>query len=193
MSSLKNLEGELLTDQRDVLRETVNHYTNLYTADENLDRGEQKNFLKNVHRSLLEKDKQDLELELIEKELQEALGQTENEKTPGCDGIPYEFYKIFWHLIGKDMHSAMMHNLNENKALSVSQRTSIIALLYKRNDKQLLKNWRPISLLCTDYKILSKALANRMKSKLHLLLNPEQTCSVPEDNFSKSIPYSRYH
>ena len=89
------------------------------------------------------------------------------------------------------MHSAMMHNLKENKALSVSQRTSIIALLYKRDDKQLLKNWRPISLLCTDYKILSKALANRMKSKLHLLLNPEQTCSVPERTIFQNLFITR--
>ena len=191
MASLKNSEGELLTDQRDVLRETVNYYTNLYTADENLDRDEQKKFLNNVHRSLSEKDREELESEITEKELQEALEQTENEKTPGCDGIPYEFYKKFWNLIGEDMHSAMMHNLKENKALSVSQRTSIIALLYKRDDKQLLKNWRPISLLCTDYKILSKALANRMKSKLHLLLNPEQTCSVPERTIFQNLFLTR--
>ena len=49
MSSLKNSQGELLTDQRVVLRETVNYYTNLYTADGNLDRDEQTKFLNNVH------------------------------------------------------------------------------------------------------------------------------------------------
>ena len=75
------------------------------------------------------KDKQDLEVALSEKELKEALSQAENEKTPGCDGIPYEFYKTFWPLVGKDFDEAMNYNLNDKKDLSVSQRTSIIALL----------------------------------------------------------------
>ena len=94
-------------------------------------------------------------------------------------------------MLGEDLYQAMVHNLNNKKALAVSQRTSIIALLFKGNDKNPLKNWRPISLLCTDYKILSKALANRMKAKLHLLLNPEQTCSVPERTIFQNLFITR--
>ena len=41
MSSLKNGAGELLTEQRDILKETVNYYTNLYTANDNLNKNEQ--------------------------------------------------------------------------------------------------------------------------------------------------------
>ena len=85
----------------------------------------------------------------------------------------------------------MNFNLNENKALTVSQRTSIITLLFKGN-KENLKNWRPISFLCTDYKMLTKALANRMKGKLHLLLNPEQTsCSVTERKIFQNLFLTR--
>ena len=165
MSTLKNEEGILLTEQGSILKETVSFYANLYTADEKLDKKEQENFIENIHRTLPEKDKNELEKELTEKELEEALKQSESEKTPCCDGIPYEFYKTFWALLGEDLYQAMVHNLNNKKALTVSQRTSIITLLFKGKDKNLLKNWRPISLLCTDYKILSKALANRMKAK----------------------------
>ena len=120
---------------------------------------------------LPENDKQDLEAALGEKELKEAFSQAENEETPGCDGIPYELKKMFWPLIDKDFYEDMNYNLNDKKALSVSQHTSIIAYSFKGSDKQLLTNWRPISLLCTDHKILSKALANRREAKLHLLLN----------------------
>ena len=68
--------------------------------------------------------------------MDEALKQSENEKTPGCDGIPYEFYKNFWPLLGEDLYQAMVHNLNNKKALTVSERTSILTLLFKGNDKK---------------------------------------------------------
>ena len=119
--------------------------------------------MNNVHRKLSEKDKQDLENNLTLKDLKEALDDTESEKSPGCDGTPYECYKHFWPLLGNDLLAAVMYSLNHKHALSVSQRTSVVTLLFKGDDRELLKNWRPISLLCTDYKILTKALANRIK------------------------------
>ena len=58
-------------------------------------------------------------------------------------------------------------------------RLAIISLLYKKGDIELLKNWRPISLLNVDYKIGSKAFASRLQlSTSHPLLNSDQTCSV---------------
>ena len=51
------------------------------------------------------------------------------------DTVTNSIQKI-WPIIGKDFFEAMNFNLNENKALSVSQRTSIITLLFKGNDKE---------------------------------------------------------
>ncbi len=49
----------------------------------------------------------------------------------------------------------------------------------KKNDKMDTKNWHPISFLCTDYKILSKVLTNRLKSVLSSVVSPSQVCGVP--------------
>ena len=62
--------------------------------------------------------------------------------------------------------------------LRSSQRRSIILLVFKKGDRTLLKNWRPISLLTTDYKILTKALANRLERVLSLIVHSDQTASV---------------
>ena len=52
----------------------------------------------------------------------------------------------------------------------------IITLFPKKNKNQLiLKNWRPISLLNTDYKILAKILANRLKHVLESIISCDQT------------------
>ena len=64
--------------------------------------------------------------------------------------------------------------------LSISQRQGIIRLIPKK-DKNLsyLKNWRPISLLNTDYKIATKALAMRLKKVLPNIINNAQTGYLP--------------
>ena len=60
--------------------------------------------------------------------------------------------------------------------LSISQRQGIISLIPKK-DKDLLslKNWRPISLLNTDYKIATKSIAKRLEKVLPLLIGSNQT------------------
>ena len=56
---------------------------------------------------------------------------------------------------------------------------AIITLIPKKGDTNLLKYWRPISLLCKDYKILIKILANRLKYILPDIISTEQNCSIP--------------
>ena len=68
-------------------------------------------------------------------------------KTPGSDGLPAEFYKVFW----KDISQYLLKALNAsyaNGCLSVTQRRGLVTLTPKNNkDAKLLKNWRPVTLL----------------------------------------------
>ena len=63
---------------------------------------------------------------------------------------------------------------------------------------ELLKYWKPISLLSTDYKILTKILANRLKQVLPDVISEEQNCSIPDKTISHNlflirdiIPYAK--
>ncbi|KAI3355855.1 hypothetical protein L3Q82_004225 [Scortum barcoo] len=56
-------------------------------------------------------------------------------------------------------------NCLERGRLPLSCRRAVITLLPKKGDLQELKNWRPVSLLCTDYKIMSKVLASRLREE----------------------------
>jgi hypothetical protein len=66
-------------------------------------------------------------------------------------------------------------------------RTSIITLIYKKEDRKLLKNYRPISLLCADYKIIAKVMAERMKLVIHRLVLDDQTGFIPGRNINENI------
>ncbi|XP_060923242.1 protein jagged-1a-like [Limanda limanda] len=62
----------------------------------------------------------------------------------------------------------------------MSCRRAVITLLPKRGDLQEIKNWRPVSLFCTDYKILSKGLANRLREVMEEVVHQDQTYCVPD-------------
>ena len=66
----------------------------------------------------------------------------------------------------------------ENGELCQSMKASLTRLVFKRDDRRCLENWRPISLLNSDYKIGSKALSLRLSKVLGSFINTDQTCSV---------------
>ena len=100
-----------------------------------------------------------------------------NEKSPGSDGLTKEFYIIFWNDL-KDILKEMLNNIYLANTLSESQKEGIIKLLYKKRNVKELKNWRPISLLNIDYKILTKILANRVKEILPKIIDQDQACGT---------------
>ena len=97
-----------------------------------------------------------------------------NDKSPGNDGLTYEFYKTFWNAIRKPLFDCYQYAYEKNE-LSTSQKQSIITLLEKPGKNRLdLGNWRPISLLNFDYKLLTKILSSRMQEYLPRLINSNQ-------------------
>jgi hypothetical protein len=111
-------------------------------------------------------------------EMTAALRGMKTNKSPGIDGLPVEFYRKFWDVIGEDLHAVYCETLSLGR-FGDSQRTGVVRLLYKKGDKRDLKNWRPITLLTVDYKILAKVLANRLSRVLPSVIHVDQTCSVP--------------
>ena len=102
----------------------------------------------------------------------------QNNKSPGNDGLTKEFFVTFW----EDIKDAFLNSCRAAKLknkLSTSQRQAVIKLIEKKDkDKRFIKNWRPISLLNVDYKIISKALASSSKKVLPNLISPQQTTYV---------------
>jgi hypothetical protein len=62
-----------------------------------------------------------------------------------------------------------------------------IHLLFKKGDRQEIGNWRPISLLNVDYKILSKIITERMKKCLPKILHPDQKGFVPTRRLEDAV------
>lgn len=107
-------------------------------------------------------------------ELEKALLTFKNDKSPGNDGLSYEFYKQFWNILKQPLLDCFLYSFDKDE-LSNSQKQSLITLLEKPGKNQMhLENWRPISLINFDYKILTKLLSYRIQKYLPKLIHPNQ-------------------
>ena len=99
----------------------------------------------------------------------------QNNISPGEDGFSKEFYETFFDLIG--LHLLNSYNEAFNKGqLSISQRRGVLCLIPKDGSCPLkLTNWRPLTLLNVDRKILARALGRRVEKVLSLLIHSNQT------------------
>ena len=101
-----------------------------------------------------------------------------NNKSPGNDGLSKELYEVFWEDLKTPLISSFKSAFDKGE-LSNFKKQAIIKLLQKRDkNKRLIQNWRPISLLNVDLKILSKAPADRIKMYLPFLISSNQTACV---------------
>ncbi|CAM2096783.1 unnamed protein product [Caretta caretta] len=119
-----------------------------------------------------------LELPLSLAEFSEALNRMPTNKSPGMDGLTVEFYRVFWEVLGPDLVNVWAESL-QSGVLPLSCRQAMLALLPKEGDLRDLRNWHPISLLSTNYKIIAKAILLRLGSMLEDMIHPDKTYTLP--------------
>ena len=189
VSKITDKDGNHHTKPNEILKQFENFYKELYTKIDT-NKTLQDDFLSGLQLSLSEENSDKADRSYNKNEFKEALFQLPSSKSPGSDGLPSEFYKTFWDIFSDDFSQVYKNSLM-NKILPKSQREAIIKCLPKKGDLSKVSNWRPISLLNTDYKILSKAIANRLLKLLPNLISEEQTCSVKGRKISQNLLLNR--
>ena len=100
-----------------------------------------------------------MEKGITEQEILKVVKSLPNDKTPGEDGLPSEFYEVFWIGIEGLLLNAYRYSF-ENGQLSVRQKQGLLCWTPTKPDPLLLKNWRPLTWLNQDYKILANWYQN---------------------------------
>lgn len=175
ISKLTTENGDI-TDSKGILSECRSFYSDLY-AEKHVDNDLIEYFLSDVPQ-LEEKDKDLCDGCITYDECVLALSQMANGKSPGLDGLPKEFYIKVFPIIG-NQYVNMVNDCFTQNILAPSQRHGLITLICKDPDNsEKLTNWRPISLLNVDYKIISKVLTNRLSKVIGKIIHIDQTCAV---------------
>nr|GEY59785.1 nucleotide-binding alpha-beta plait domain-containing protein [Tanacetum cinerariifolium] len=123
--------------------------------------------------------KEDPERKITKKEVERTVWDCGVDKSPGPDGFSFNFYRHFWTTIEQDVFEAVdyffMHGDMPNGCNS-----NFIALIPKILDANMVKEFHPISLIGSLYKIIAKILANRLVGVLDDLVNEVQSAFVAD-------------
>ena len=187
--SLTMDNGTLQTDPDEILKELHAFYNNLYTSSYTEDSKHAAcSFLDQLDiPQLSEQFKETLNRPISKAELLTNLKSMHQNKSPGFDGLPVEFYIVFFQDI-VDLFIASLNFSFEQGILSPSQRNGVITLLPKKDrDPTFVQNHRPISLLTTDYKLIAKTMANRLKLVLDSLIHEDQNGFMKGRNIGCNI------
>ena len=183
--------GEVITNQKDILEEQVSYYRHIYsqkTESTDIRESVQTFSEGESYRKLDIEEANACEGKVTLSETTSALRNMKNDSAPGSDGLTIEFYKFFWGKIG-DLVTNSFNESFDKEELSYTQRQGVITLIHKGKDleRDKLNNWRPITLTNTDYKILAKALAERLGTVIGKLVSEDQVGFIKNRNISTVI------
>ena len=188
ISSLK-VGDRSVSSMEDLLAAAADFYKSLYSSCDT-DPVVQDELLSNLSLSLSSEEAGLCEGDLTVSECLKAVQGMARNKTPGLNGLQAEFYLALWPVLGSDLDDVLNFAFRVG-FLSVSQRRGLINLVFKADDRTLLMNWRPISLLCVDYKIGSRAIAGRLLRVIDKVVSSDQTAGVPGRLIGENVAYVR--
>ena len=172
---LKNDSNILLTEEKDIMKEINQFYKSVYSKPKYVN-FEMKEYLEKGNLpNITEEVKKECDKEISLQEMGEAIKQLSNQKSPGIDGIPIDWYKVFYPKIKFFLLELFREIIAEEK-FHLSARRGLITLLEKlEKDPLKIGHWHPITLLCSDFKIFDKIIALRLKKSLSQIIHKSQT------------------
>ena len=101
INAIRRSDGTVVSSTNDVLEVWCNFYFRLFSSQE-LSEVDQRLFLDSIERRLTSNESKLCEGDLTIEECSKALSNMPSAKSPGVDGLPAEFYRRFWTLLGPD-------------------------------------------------------------------------------------------
>ena len=179
INEIKLDDNSIITNQSKFLDKLKDFYQKLY-SEKIIDIDKEDDLILKP-KTISEEEKLKLEQPITKKELDNALKSLKNNKSSGPDGYSPEFCKYFWPELGY-LFLEFINFSHEKGSLTKPILEGTITCLPKPGKtRNQIKNWRPISLLNTSYKLISTCITNRLRPLLKTLISQEQKGFLKED------------
>ncbi|KAK6125283.1 hypothetical protein DH2020_040972 [Rehmannia glutinosa] len=112
------------------------------------------------------------------REVRKALFDIQLDKAPGPDGMPSLFYQKYWSVVGEAVTAEVLNVLNNGGDLK-DWNGATITLIPKVANPVMVKEFRPVSLCNVCYKIVARAITNRMRPLMQDIMDEHQSAFIP--------------
>ncbi|RVW42045.1 Transposon TX1 uncharacterized 149 kDa protein [Vitis vinifera] len=167
------INGAWLTEENDIREGIANAFKTLLSNP-----GDWRPSVSGLQFEMLEQlDANALETPFMEEEVFDALVGCNGDKAPGPDGFSMAFWLFAWDFVKADVMS-FFKEFYENGKFVKSLNTTFLVLIPKKVGAEALGDYRPISLVGSLYKWLTKVLANRLKKVVGKVVSKAQGAFV---------------
>ena len=128
-----NCDGKILTEQRDIIRETGRYYKDVFYKKEmplHIDNFMKEDGLSVEHPVLEEEMRDEMEKDITVDEISKSLKAMKASSSPGIDGFTAGWVKVFWRLLKMPFFNSVTH-AHKTGVMSPTLRQGLISLLPK--------------------------------------------------------------
>lgn len=111
-----------------------------------------------------------LNREFTEEEIRRAVFDLNPSKAPGPDGFAASFFHAMWETVSEDVVHRVKAILNSEMPLD-EWNSTVITLIPKVKRPERMKDFRPISLCNVCYKIVARAITNRLREIMDKIID----------------------
>ena len=186
--AVKNTNGDIMTNTKDINEVFKDFYSKLYTSEVDPSEEQYEDFFANLNiPKLSEGQVAQMEGGITEGEVRAAIASLKNGKSPGLDGLPVEYYKKYVDILAPILTSVYKESFDLGQLPDTFNEAIITLILKKDKDPTEPGSYRPISLIDVDSKILTKVLATRIEKLLPSVIHLDQVGFVQGRSSSDNV------
>lgn len=189
---LKLANNVYTSNPQKIVQKFKSHLKDLYTETNIFDTKEADSFFSQINiPQMTEEQKSHLENHITVNDVAEAIKDLKLNKRPGPDGYSTLYYRTYSDIISPMLAEAF-NDILKNRSFRQESLMAIVCMIPKsQSDDSLSTNYRPISMINTDIKILAKILAARLKLIIGTLVHSDQVGFMPSrqagDNVRRAV------
>ncbi|KAF7135314.1 hypothetical protein RHSIM_Rhsim08G0091800 [Rhododendron simsii] len=183
ISGVQDSNGNWCEDQDAIVGEFVQYFQTLFQTEGS---GQGNAVVDSIQARVTEQMNNSLTRQFSAMEIRLALFDMDPSKAPGADGMTAGFYQKYWAVVGEDVTMAVQSFFQSGHMLKSFNHSQIV-LIPKVKTPVQVSQFRPISLCNVFYKIIVKALSNRLRHILPFLISKNQSAFIQNRQISDNI------